>query len=318
MDDDRLAARIRDAVTEVEPRDGLGAIRSRTRVRRRRSWAWGAGGAVLATAATIAAVSTLGGSGTTGGGPAPAPASRPAATATSATDSVTAYFVGNTTHGARLFPETYPVKGDLLVDQTVERSLRGDADDPDYFSLWPDGATLQRAQLENGALSVDVGGDLADRPGGMTPAQARLALQQLVRSAQSATRSSLPVTFLLDGRPTPTLLGLPTAQPVPASSDEDLAQVQITSPSEGAEVSSPFTVTGRAASFEANVQWHLRRGTTEVANGYTTAEECCTLAPYSFVVKAPPGTYTLVVHDEAVAGGEGLPPWRDSKQVVVR
>jgi hypothetical protein len=231
---------------------------------------------------------------------------------------VTAFLVGNTTHGARLFPEAYPVQGDLMVDQAVERSLRGDAGDPDYFSLWPDAASLQRAQLAGGVLSVDLGGDLADRPGGMTPTQARLAVQQLVRSAQSATRSALPVTFLLDGRPTPTLLGLPTARPVPASSDEDLAQVQIASPSDGAEVDSPFTVTGRAASFEANVQWELVAADGRITTGYATAEECCTLAPYSFVVTAPPGTYTLAVHDEDASGGEGLPPWRDTKQVIVR
>ena len=98
-----------------------------------------------------------------------------------------------------------------------------------------------------------------------------------------------------------------------------LAQVQIASPADGAAVdASPFTVTGRAAAFEANVQWELMQGDTVVKRGFTTAEECCTLAPYSFEVTAPPGTYTLVVHDEDPSGGEGLAPWQDTKEITVR
>jgi hypothetical protein len=114
------------------------------------------------------------------------------------------------------------------------------------------------------------------------------------------------------------MLGLNTGQPVQKSSDDLLAQVQITSPGEGAEVDSPFTVTGRAAAFEANVQWELMEGNTQVKHGFTTAEECCTLAPYSFEVTAPPGTYTLVVHDEDPSGGEGPAPWQDTKEITVR
>jgi hypothetical protein len=35
-------------------------------------------------------------------------------------------------------------------------------------------------------------------------------------------------------------------------------------------------------------------------------------------VKAPPGDYTLVVHDEDVSGGEGNPQSEDTKRVTVR
>jgi hypothetical protein len=53
------------------------------------------------------------------------------------------------------------------------------------------------------------------------------------------------------------------------------------------------------------VQWELLRDGAVVRRGYTTARECCTLSPYTFRVTAAPGTYTLVVHDEDVSGGEG-------------
>jgi hypothetical protein len=97
-----------------------------------------------------------------------------------------------------------------------------------------------------------------------------------------------------------------------------LAQVWVIEPSEGAEVTSPFTVSGLAAAFEANVQWELMKGDQEIRRGFTTAEECCTMAPYSFRVKnVPPGDYTLVVHDSDPSGGEGPAPWTDTKAVTV-
>jgi hypothetical protein len=325
MNDDQLRALLQDAVSDVEPHGSLDEIRSRTTTSRsRRPWAWGAGGAVLATAATIAAVAVLSGSpGTTDAGPGPAGATQPTGPQTSATErpaqEVTAYYVVSTKRGPLLYPESYLVVGEAQLEQAVERSVTGHADDPDYGTAWPAGTTLQKAQLSDGVLSVDLAGAPVDRPAGMSAAQAELALDQAVRSARSAFRSQLPVTFLLDGRPTPTLLGLGTGQPVGAASEEKLSPVQVDAPTDGATVDSPFTVTGRAAAFEANVQWELLQGTTVVKQGFTTAEECCTLSPYSFEVTAPPGSYTLVVHDEDASGGaEGAGQVEDTKQVVVR
>ncbi len=323
-DDDQIRALLDEAVSDVEPRRSLEEIRSRTTSpsRSRRPWVWGAGGAVLATAATIAAIVALSSSpGTTGA--APGPATQPSGPTSSSTDrpaqSVTAYYVVGTKRGPLLYPESYPVMGDAQVEQTVERAVTGQADDPDYGTLWPSGTILQKAQLSDGVLSVDLGGDLAQRPAGMSSADAELSLDQVIRSAQSAFRSRLPVTFLLDGRPTPTLLGLETAQPVPGSSDEKLSPVQVDAPSEGATVDSPFTVTGRASAFEANVQWELLQGSTVVTKGFGTAEECCTLSPFSFPIPPPPpGAYTLVVHDEDPSGGEGPAPWQDTKDITVR
>jgi hypothetical protein len=232
---------------------------------------------------------------------------------------VEAYYVVQTAHGPLLYPETYAVVADAQREQAVERSLTGRADDPDYGTAWPAGTTLQKAQLSDGVLSVDLSGAPSDRPAGMSTAQAELALDQAVRSAQSAFGSKLPVTFLLDGRPTPTLLGLPADQPVPGASDEKLSPVQVDTPTDGAAVESPFQVTGRAAAFEANVQWELMQGGAVVKHGFTTAEECCTLSPFSFEVTAPPGSYTLVVHDEDASGGtEGAGQVQDTKGVVVR
>jgi hypothetical protein len=82
-------------------------------------------------------------------------------------------------------------------------------------------------------------------------------------------------------------------------------------------VGSPFVVKGRAATFEGNVQWELRQGSTVVKRGFTTAGECCTLSPYSFSVSVGPGDYTLVVHDEDVSDGEGDPPAEVTERLTV-
>ncbi len=330
-DDDGVGRVVHDAVSDVAPRPGVEEIRARTGRGARAAgpggtWAWALGGtAVAATAATIAAVAVLGGSpGTStsrpdvvaGGG---TPSRTPTVTTPPREAALPVYFVGDTGRGPRLFREFHrAAAGDLTLDLAVERALIGNADDPDYGSPWPEGSTHQHAQLSGGVLSVDLSGPVVDRPAGMSAAVAEAALQQLVYTAQAAVQQTVPVTFLVDGRPARTVLGVPTDRPVPrGAADEVLAPVSVASPAEGATVQSPFTVEGQAAAFEANVQWELKQGDTVVRRGFTTAEECCTLAPYSFTVDAPAGTYTLVVHDEDPSGGEGLPPAEDTKQIEV-
>ena len=125
------------------------------------------------------------------------------------------------------------------------------------------------------------------------------------------------------GRAAATLLGVPTSGDVAAASrDTTLAPVSIDSPADQRSrdlggLRSPVTVKGSASAFEATVQWELEQGGTVVKRGFATARECCTLSPYTFRFSAPPGDYTLVVHDEDPSGGEGTGTSSDSKQIRV-
>jgi len=56
---------------------------------------------------------------------------------------------------------------------------------------------------------------------------------------------------------------------------------------------------------------------TVVKHGWTLAEECCRMAPYSFKVKLAPGKYLIVVENNDPSGGEGPGPSQDSKTVTV-
>jgi hypothetical protein len=66
------------------------------------------------------------------------------------------------------------------------------------------------------------------------------------------------------------------------------------------------------------VVWELKRGDQVVRSGFTTAQECCTLSPYTFTVTATPGDYTLVVHDTDESDGEGIGTSEDTKSITVR
>jgi hypothetical protein len=355
-DDDDIRTLLEDAVADVEPRHGLEELRARTGSRSgsRRPWIWGAGGAMLATAATITAFAVFNDAGTTdaeppvAGGPSGAvttadtpsdapttqgpsdPASEPTGDATG--PAVPVYYVGDTSRGPRLFREFHRLPGasalNAALGAAVGQDLDGNQlrpDDPDYRTDWP-ALTAATGSFDgigdDGQITIDLGGDpessLHDRPAGMTEQEAEVAVQQLVYTAQGVTQTTAPVQFLLFGDRTDSVLGVPTSEPLGrASADDVLAQVWINSPAEGATLPSGFTAHGLANAFEANVQWELKQGETVVKEGFTSAKQCCTMAMYSFPVEAPPGDYTLVVHDSDPSGGEGFAPWQDTKDITI-
>lgn len=355
-DDEDLRRLLEDAVSDVEPRRGIDSIHARTKVvpmQSKRAWLIGAGAAAVATAATVAGVVALTDGGTTdevdvagptaSASPSPGPTTAPSSPSPSASPSPTpsetagpsspapqpaveavpVYYVGETSRGPRLFREFHRVEvaGGRTVSAAVNEAVSLDPDDPDYRTLWPLGVTAAQVDAPPAdVITVDVRSQkaLRGRPDGMSSEQAEVSVQQLVYTAQAADQSRRPVQLLLNGGRTDTLLGVPVSEPLAqADASAVLAQVWVIDPGEGAEVSSPFEVSGLAAAFEANVLWELRDGDRVVADGFTTAEECCRMAPFSFRVEAPPGEYTLVVQDSDPSGGEGFAPWVDTKTVRV-
>ncbi len=312
-----------DAVSDVHPEGGLGSIRARAGRPSTRRW-------LPVTIATAAATVLVIGGGTwlAQQQSASPPVAGPGAPQTqqgqdpaepTRTVDTTVYFVGNAAGGQRLFPElrhvTDATADDLQV--AVDEVLTGQPRDPDYRSAWPVEGTTADATSDRRLITIDLS---IPAEGWTSPDQAagEHALQALVWSADEATKSDLPVRLLVKGRSTQQLFGVDVSQPLTkASADSTLAPVLISSPAEGATVPTQFTVEGRAATFEANVVWELKRGDQTVRHGFTTAQECCTLSPYSFTVTAPPGDYTLVVHDIDESGGEGVGTSQDTKDITV-
>ena len=330
--DDGLRRLLHDAVSDVQPRDALHDIRSRTdKVVPMKRWFL----PTLAAAAVMAAVvggafwlvndddPTASPSGTPTGAPSGSPATGGTTGSGQLARAVPVYYVGETAHGMKLFREFQRQdvcsQVECLLKAAAVAAVNGEPADHDYRTLWPNGATVGKVSADDQTIVIDFGSGVHDRPAGMSSADAQLAVQQLVYSAQAAVgKGRLPVQLLINGQHTDTMLGVPASEPLAADNPDDvLAPVQIDSPADGAQVSGTFTVTGRAATFEANVVWELKQGDTVVKHGFTTAQECCTLSPYAFDVTAEPGEYTLVVHDTDESGGN-RPVDQDTKEIVVK
>lgn len=340
-EEQRLRDLLDDSVSDVEPRAGLDAITSRTKVSSMstRPWLYGVAGAVVATAATIAAFAVLDDDTTPTSGP--EPVASPTASATeSATEEPTAdasptdeepqlqsvpvYYVGETGRGPRLFREFHQVPDDREAPvAAVAEAVAGEPLDPDFGSPWSGtGADAGSVTHEGGTITVDLVSDqeLRQRPAGMSKAEASMAVEQVLYSVQAALQSRDPVQLLLNGGRTDQVLGVPTAEPLAQGNEmATLAQVWIIDPQHGDTVDAGAEVSGIGAFFEANVVWELRQGDQVVESGFTTAEQCCTMAPYSFELPdVPAGDYVLVVKDEDASGGEGPPPFQDTKQIAIR
>ncbi|HET6561364.1 MAG TPA: Gmad2 immunoglobulin-like domain-containing protein [Marmoricola sp.] len=351
--DDELRHLLDDAVSDVDPAPALSAIRNRTKVtpmNRHRSWLVAAAAAVAVGAATVTTVALTGDDGARPdrAGPVATPDATPdgdgngngdsATTSPEPTESgapevaqaVPVYYVGETPAGPRLFREfhrmTVPDDPAATAKAALVEALSSSALDPDYHSPWAGlDLTVGLVTQAGDTIVVDLGGgegyggSLRERPLGMSRAEADMAVEQLIHTVQAVYQEAAPVQLLLHGDHIDTLLGVPVAEPLAAG---DPMQVQgtvwIIDPQDGDEVTSPFTVEGRGAFFEANVSWQLLDGDRVVDEGFAMAEECCTLSPYSFEVEAAPGDYVLRVYDADMSGGEGGGEAEDTKRITVR
>ena len=334
--DDDLRGLLHDAVSDVQPHGNLEQIRSRTHkvVPMNRRWLLPVLAAAAATVVVIGGVVQLTGGDTRDDTPPAAqePASpgtdSPTPSASEPADAEVAraepvYFVGDTAVGTRLYREFQRQQvcagSECLMAASVRSAVAGQPDDPDYRVPWPEGTGVNGVTYDGDVLTIDLSGDVHDRPGAMSSADAGMAVEQVMYSAQAALgKGRPPVQLLLDGQRTDQVLGVPTSEPLAVgSADSVLATIWVDSPTEGATVGTTFEVKGQAATFEANVVWELKRGDRTVRNGFATAQECCTLSPYSFNVTATPGDYTLVVHDTDESDGEGVGTSQDTKRITV-
>ena len=271
---DRIKDLLGEVADGVEPGDRLDAIRSATASEGRtgRGW-WAAGGVGLLAASVVTALALSTGGTPQGSDPAGTadaddrrrpdpipdrgPVARPWRSTTSATPRPG---LGSTASSGR----AHRADSDGLSATRRRPLQRSPPLDPDYRSLWPDGRHLRCVRDANEELiTVTLEGDLHDRPPGMTEAEARLAIEQVIRTAQgSFGQGRIPVQLLLNDARTDQVLGVPTSEPLAAGSDlEVLAHVSISNPSEGLLVDNdrPFTVKGVGNSYEGNVVTRIQR-----------------------------------------------------------
>jgi hypothetical protein len=234
------------------------------------------------------------------------------------TVTVPVYFVGETPQGTKLYREFRKVEADNPADDALALMTAGDALDPDYDSVYPDGSF---AGVEIGAdvITVELPDESWTSPDTLSESDARLAAQGLVYTLQGIAQARLPVEVQLDGAPAD-LFGLGGE----LSNEPEIdvrALVNVTVPEEGASVSGSFTASGVSSSFEATTPWEIRQGDDVVKTGFATAEGWMDkLYPWETEVDVSglePGDYTFVALTDDPSGGEGSGPTEDSKTITV-
>ncbi|WP_235739142.1 Gmad2 immunoglobulin-like domain-containing protein [Nocardioides alcanivorans] len=350
--DDEIRRLLNEAVGDVEPHEGITTIKSKTKEKKmsaRRPVLFGAGGAAIATAAVIGVIAWSGGFGgddkkddaNPAGSPTddtsqstsedPSPTEAETSDTTSETDepvessAVAVYYVGDAGRGPVLYREFQSLSGSDKLTPALEAAVVGTPNDPDYRSAWPDGTAVNSAEATSDLITVDLGGVPADLASGVTAREAKMALQQLVYTAQAANgEGRVPVQITLGGSPSDTILGVPTAEPLNAGkATKTLSLMSISSPSEGATVSGSFTATGVNNGFEAWVGYQILKDGEEVASGFGTAEGWMDekLFPWEVEIDVSdlePGEYVLRFHNDDPSGGaEGSGPDEDTRTIVV-
>lgn len=161
--------------------------------------------------------------------------------------------------------------------------------------------TLITVHLANGGSKDAVVGDESKR----------LAVQELVWTAQAAVQQTSPVRFEVADGSTRLFGSISTDQtftrPPSDRLYEDVAPIWVTSPSRDQVLpaTKPVVVQGLAIVFEATVNWQLERGTTEVSTGHATASIGAPMqGGYTFSLgKLPAGNYTIHVRELSAKDG---------------
>ncbi|WP_369052510.1 Gmad2 immunoglobulin-like domain-containing protein [Kineococcus terrestris] len=268
------------------------------------------------------------------GGPAPgtpAPSSSPSSPTATADPSappelvtVPAYYAGRTGLAGGLEVALYREFARVPLDGDRVRTALGVAlsppRDPDYSVPWPEGTRLLGVERLEDLVTVDLSAEASAPPPGADAPLARAALQQVVHTVTAADPSVAGVQLLVDGSRVPDLwdLGAHAGEALArASAAEVLGPVWVLQPEEGARVTSPVTVSGRATVFEGTVGWDVvDAGGRVVAQGWTTASEAGPgRGDFSVAVDLPPGEHTVRAFSESARdGSRGA---EDSKTVTV-
>jgi hypothetical protein len=194
------------------------------------------------------------------------------------------------------------------VEAAVARMLSpGSALDPDYYSGWPGGATVNGVEVSGATATVDLSGAASHSVGSEA---SHIAVQQLVWTvtAESGVDS---VTILLDGVAVDELWGHVGLAPAMtrAPSLEALALLWLISPQHGQTVPGTFEVHIYGAPFEATAQLRVRQG------GGVVHEQFVTLGGSGFPdffgeakvnLTLDPGTYTLEVFELSALDGSEI------------
>jgi hypothetical protein len=311
---------------QIAPTPALPGILHRANTSSARSWPrWvGVGAAGLASAALVAAVLVAGPERPRDGTVAtPPPASEASEEAgepvlvPAGTVVPVALHFGSDYAGGTLVSGEFEIasSGDIGLD-AVDRLLTIEPGEP-FINWWTwldrdpasDPMDVRSVLVSDEQITVDFNRTLAVT----CPANARcaapdgqLALQQLAQTMQSALRSDAPVLLTVAGEPAAEAFGVRLDGPIQA--DPSVAPgIRVSSPEQGATVSSPVVVTGESTSNEGTVLWAAERDGEVVDQAFGMGGSMGEFAEFELSIDLAPGDYTITLWEENTAGdAEGL------------
>jgi len=186
------------------------------------------------------------------------------------------YFVSDTPRGQKLFSEAQ-ISSEFydLNLQVISDLVSGKVAplDPDYVNLWGDANTVNSVSVDGSVATVDLG-EVSLNVGAEGEQR---AIDQIVWTLTGLAPEVKSVAFTVNGKTVESFAGHvdTTVQFARAIDYEVLNPIQISSVNEGAKLVTPFTVSGQACTFEANVVWQLSRAGKVVQEGFTTATSGC-------------------------------------------
>ena len=213
---------------------------------------------------------------------------------------VTAWYVGTTGAGPRLFSERHRVtlRGqDDAVQAAVAQAL-GAPLDPDYRQVFPRGITAIVTEDAAGLLVDLHGSGITDPPA--HPADAQLAVDAIALTAARAAGRPVQVRLRVNAATPDRVLGL-ALDPALAGRIRIPDEAAVLSPvsvelDENDVVRRTAPVMGAAAAPDGRVRRRLVEvDGTAFRSGVARTRECCRLSPYSFTTGAPAGRYRLEV-----------------------
>jgi hypothetical protein len=187
------------------------------------------------------------------------------------------FFVSDTPRGLKLFSETQNFQveeGDLNL-QVVSNLVTGAVVpfDPQYSNLWGNSNTVNAVTIDQSIATVDLG-ELSLNVGAEGEQR---AIDQIVWTLTEFVPEVTSVAFTVNGKVVESFAGHvdTTATFQRAIGYEVLNPIQISSINQGAELTSPVTISGQACTFEANVVWKLSQADKVIQEGFTTASSGC-------------------------------------------
>jgi hypothetical protein len=229
------------------------------------------------------------------------------------------FFVSDTPRGFKLFSEvqSWTAADDLNV-QVVSDLVSGKVAplDPDYVNLWDGTNTVNSVQINDSVATVDLG-EISLNVGAEGEQR---AIDQIVWTLTEFVPEVTSVAFTVNGKVVKSFAGHvdTTSVFVRAIDYEVLNPLQITSLNQGAELTSPVTISGQACTFEANVVWKLLQDGKVVKEGFTTASAGCpTRGDWSISLsELKSGEYTIQVLEYSAEDGSLFA--EDDKKFTVR